>query len=203
MKPIRAILLSAALLTSGATFAAAQAVVPVQWGWGWQNHNDDRQAFRDGYRQGQWDARQGRRADWDDRCRYRENDDRVAFRNGYFQGYREVSVQYRRGDGDHDGDDGYSRGNRGGYGAYGGNGGYGGYAFNAARQYGFQDGLNDGRADRNTGHSFRPTHDRNYKHADRGYDPRFGYLNQYKAAYRQAYQQGYQQGYNSGVWRRR
>lgn len=202
MKPLRAIVLSAALLTSGATFAAAQAVVPVQWGWGWQHRDgDDRAAFRDGYRQGQWDARQGRRADWDDRCNYRDNDDRVAFRNGYTQGYREVSAEYRRGDGDNDGDDGYYRGDRGGYGAYGG---YGGYAFNAARQYGFQDGLNDGRADRNNGHSFRPGHDSNYRHADRGYDPRFGNLNGYKAAYRQAYQQGYQQGYNSGGgWGRR
>ena len=196
MKPLRAIVLSAALLTSGATFAAAQTVVPVQWGWQHRD-GDDRAAFRDGYRQGQLDARQRRRADWNARCSYRDNDDRVAFRNGYTQGYREINAGYRRGDGDHDGDDGYYRGNRGGY------GGYGGYAFNAARQYGLQDGLNDGRADRNTGHSFRPTHDSNYKHADRGYDPRFGNLNGYKAAYRQAYQQGYQQGYNSGVWRRR
>ncbi|HET9181267.1 MAG TPA: hypothetical protein VFP59_03970 [Candidatus Angelobacter sp.] len=195
MRPIRAILLSAALLTSGATFAAAQAVVPVQWGWQHRD-GDDRAAFRDGYRQGRLDARQGRRADWNGRCSYRENDDRVAFRNGYTQGYREISAGYRRGDGDHDADDGYYRGDRG---VYGGSG----YGFNAARQYGFQDGLNDGRVDRNTGHSFRPGHDDNYKAADRGYNPRFGNLNQYKAEYRQAYQQGYQQGYNSGVWGRR
>ena len=193
MKSMRAILLSAALLTSGASFAAAQAIVPVQWGWGSHRDSDDRQAFRDGYRQGQWDARQGRRSDWDDRCQYRENDDRVAFRNGYIQGYREINAGYRRGDGDGDEDDGYYGGGRGGYGAYG---------FNAARQYGFQDGFNDGRGDRNNGHSFRPTHDRNYRHADRGYDTRFGNVNEYKASYRQAYEQGYQQGYNGGVWRR-
>jgi hypothetical protein len=193
MKYLKAMLLGAALMTSGATFAAAQAVVPVQWGW-LHRDDDDRQAFRDGYRQGQWDARQGRRSDWDDRCRYRENDDRQAFRNGYYRGYREVSAGYRRGDGDGDADDGYR----------GGRGGYGNYGFNSARQYGYQDGFNDGLGDRNNGHSFRPTHDGNFKHADRGYDPRFGNVNDYKAAYRQAYQQGYQQGYNNngGWWRR-
>lgn len=195
MKYMRAMLLGAALLTSGATFAAAQAVVPVQWGWQYRD-DDDRQAFREGYRQGVWDARHGRRADWDDNCRYRENDDRLAFRNGYFRGYREANVEYRRGDGDDDEDDGYHGGDRG-------RGGYRAYAFNAARRYGFQDGYNDGLGDRNNGHSFRPTHDRNYKHADRGYDPRFGNINDYKAYYRQAYQQGYQQGYNGGVWQRR
>ena len=47
-----------------------------------------------------------------------------------------------------------------------------------------------------------PGHDSNYKHADRGYDPRSGNKNDYKAYYRQAYEQGYQQGYNSNPWRR-
>jgi hypothetical protein len=51
-----------------------------------------------------------------------------------------------------------------------------------------------------SGHSFRPTHDGNYKHADRGYNG--GDKNYYKQAYRQAYEQGYQQGYNSGGGRR-
>jgi hypothetical protein len=193
MKYMRAMLLGAALMTSGATFAAAQAIVPVQWGWGHRD-SDDRQAFRDGYRRGQFDAREGRRADWDDRCPYREGDDRVAFRNGYTQGYREVNAGYRNGGY-------YGVGN----GGYGNSGGYGNYGFNAAHQYGYQDGFNDGQGDRNNGHSFRPTHDGNYKHADRGYDSRFGNRDEYKAAYRQAYEQGYQQGYNrggGGWWRR-
>lgn len=189
MRYMRAMLLGAALLTTGATLAAAQAVVPVQWGW--HRDGDDRQAFRDGYRQGQIDAQQGRRSDWDDRCRYRENDDRQAFRDGYNRGYREVGYE----------------GGSGGYydgGYYGGDRGRGGYGFNSARQFGYQDGYNDGLGDRNNGHSFRPTHDGNYKHADRGYNPQFGNLNEYKANYRQAYEQGYQQGYNGGGgWRRR
>ena len=84
-----------------------------------------------------------------------------------------------------------------------GRGGYGGYGGSAARQYGYQDGINDGARDRRTGHSNRPTQDGNYKHADRGYNSSYGNKDYYKQAYRQAYENGYQQGYNSGGgWRR-
>lgn len=193
MRYTRALVLGAALLTSGATFATAQAIVPVQWGWQHRD-DDDRQAFRDGMQSGRWDAEHRRRSDWDSNCRYREGDDRRAYQSGYERGYREVNVGYGGGgyyggDGDRDRDDRYGRG-------------YGGYGLNAARQYGYQDGINDGVGDRRNGHSFRPGHDNNYKHADRGYDPRFGNKNDYKASYRQAYEQGYQQGYNGNPWRR-
>jgi hypothetical protein len=188
MKYTRAFLLGAALLTSGATFASAQTIIPVQSGWQHRD-DDDRQAFRDGFQRGRWDAEHRRRSDWDDNCRYREDDDRRAYHAGYDRGYREAGYSFNGGDGDHDRNDGYGRG-------YRGNG------LNAARQFGYQDGLNDGVGDRQNGHSFRPGHDSNYKHADRGYDPRFGNRNDYKSYYRQAYEQGYQQGYNSNIWRR-
>ena len=94
---------------------------------------------------------------------------------------------------DHDRDRDRDR-DRGGY--YGGDGNYGNRGYANARQFGYQDGLNDGRNDRFSGHSYRPTHDSNYKHADRGYNG--GDRNYYKSMYRQAYEQGYQQGYNSG-----
>jgi len=84
-----------------------------------------------------------------------------------------------------------------------GRGGYGGNGSNAARQYGYQDGINDGARDRRTGHSNRPTQDSNYKHADRGYSSLYGNKDYYKQAYRQAYENGYQQGYNSGGGYRR
>ncbi len=60
MKHIKAMLLGAALMAGTTTLAVAQSVVPVQWGWG-QRDNDDRQAFRDGFNQGQQDARHNRR----------------------------------------------------------------------------------------------------------------------------------------------
>ena len=196
MKSMKVMLLGAALIVGTTTFAAAQAVVPVQWGWGLGRDNDDRQAFKEGYNQGKSDARHNRRFDPDNN-RWRERDDRQAFRSGYERGFRESGGYYGNGrdrDWDHDGDR-----DRGGY----GRGGYGGYGGNAARQNGYQDGLNDGARDRRTGHSNRPTQDGNYKHADHGYNSSYGDKNYYKQAYRQAYENGYQQGYNSGGgWRR-
>ena len=188
MKYMRAMLLGAALVTGATTFAAGQAVVPVQWGWSMRD-NDDRQAFNEGFRQGQWDARHNRRFNPDNN-RWRERDDRQAFRSGYERGFHEVGG-YRGDDRD-----------RGSYGG-GGYGGYGGYGLNAARQNGSQDGLNDGANDRRTGHSFRPTQGDNYKHASHGYIPTYGNKDYYKQAYREAYQSAYAQGYNGGVFRRR
>jgi hypothetical protein len=71
-----------------------------------------------------------------------------------------------------------------------------GSAQDNARRYGFQDGQNDGAHDRNTGHSYRPEHDKNFKHADRGFNRDFSSKDQYKDWYRQAYLSGYERGYN-------
>jgi len=185
MKHMRAMLLGAALITGATSFAAAQAVVPVQYGGGYHDY-DDRQAFKEGYRQGQWDARHDRRFDPGNNT-WRERDDRRAFSSGYERGFREIG-SYRSDDR-----------SRGGYLG----GGYDGSGLNAARQNGYQDGINDGVIDRRTGHSFRPTHDDNFRHADRGYIPTYGNKDYFKQAYREAYQNAYAQGYNSGVyWRR-
>ncbi len=198
MKYARAMLMATALMTGGAALASAQAVavVPVQWGWGYQDR-DDRQAFREGFQQGRWDAQHGRRANADNNNRWREWDDRRAFRDGYMRGYNETGgsgyyggYRDRDRDWDHDGDR-----DRGGW-----NNGFG---MNRAREFGYQDGLNDGQRDRATGHSYRPTHDSSFKHGDRGYEPNMGNRDFYKNAYRQAYQDGYQRGYNNGPMYRR
>jgi len=197
-------LLGAALITGTTTFAAAQAVLPVQWGWGWGHRDDDdRQAFREGYQRGQWDARHNRRFDPDNN-RWRERDDRHAYRSGYERGFREAGGFRGYGrdrDWDRDGDDDRDR-DRGGYGR-GGYGGYGSSGLSSARQYGYQDGINDGARDRRTGHSNRPTQGDNYKHADRGYIPNYGNKDYYKQAYREAYYNAYEQGYNSNGYYRR
>jgi hypothetical protein len=177
MRYMRGMLLGAALITGAATFAAAQAVVPVQWSQGY-NNDYDRQAFNDGYRQGQWDAQHGRRFNQDNG--WRDRGDRQAYRSGYERGFNEVGVY------------------RGARSVYGGD-----YALNSARDIGYQDGLNDGTQDRRTGHSFRPTYGGNFKHADRGYIPTYGNKNYYKDTYREAYQNGYSQGYNNGGYQRR
>jgi hypothetical protein len=192
MKHMKAMLLGAALMAGTTTLAVAQSMVPVQWGWG-QRDNDDRQAFRDGFTQGQQDARHNRRFN-PDNSRWRERDDRQAYRSGYERGFQQTGAY--RNDRDRDGDR-----DRGGWDW--GRGGNGGYGANSARQYGYQDGINDGARDRRTGHSNRPTQDSNYKHADRGYNSSFGNKNYYKQAYRQAYESGYREGYISGGgWRR-
>src|SRR5947209_1975223 len=129
MKYLRAMLVGAALMTGASALATAQAVLPVQWGWGHRD-NDDREAFREGLRQGQSDAQHNRRFDPND-SRWRERDDREAYRRGYERGFRQVG-EYRGGgwgrdrDGDYDND-------RGGWG-YGGYGRDGGSGMNAARQ---------------------------------------------------------------------
>src|SRR6478672_2112539 len=110
MKHMRAMLLGAALVTGATTFASAQAVFPVQWGWN-QRDYDDRQAFKDGYKQGQWDARHNRRFDADNN-RWR-GDDRQAYRSGYERGFREVG-SFRGNDRDRDRDWGHDRGGYGG-----------------------------------------------------------------------------------------
>jgi hypothetical protein len=187
-------LVATALMTGGAALASAQvvAVVPVQWGY---RDNDDRQAFREGVQQGRWDAQHGRRANADSNNRWREGDDRRAYRDGYMRGFNEAAGSgYNGGYRDRDRDGDWDRG-RGGW-----NNGFG---MNRARDFGYQDGFRDGQNDRATGHSYRPTHDNNFKHGDRGYEPNMGNRDYYKNAYRQAYQDGYQRGYNNGpIYRR-
>jgi hypothetical protein len=180
MKYMRAMLLGAALISGAATFASAQAMVQIQWGSGY-NNDYSRQAFNDGLRQGQWDARHGHRFDPNNNS-FR-GDERQAFRAGYERGFNETGGGYREGPA-----------------VFGGGRGYG---VNSARQLGYQDGISDGAMDRRTGHSYRPMHGDNFKHADRGYIPNYGNKSYYKDTYRDAYQSGYSQGYNSGVYERR
>lgn len=189
MRTMRAMLLGAAMLSGSAAFAGAQVMLPMQR---YQDY-DDRRAFGDGYKHGMSDARHGKQADL--RCdRYREADDLRAYREGYIKGFREVRGEWREEwnggyrDHDHDRDDRYR--DRA-------------YMADLARRVGRSDGFNAGLNDRRTGHSYRPTHDRNYKHADNGYEWRFGNKNDYKAFYREGFVNGYQDGYNNGPWKRR
>ncbi|HET6841043.1 MAG TPA: hypothetical protein VFK06_05055 [Candidatus Angelobacter sp.] len=173
MKYLRALMFGTALMIGSSVWTAAQGVV-VQAGF--YGDRDDRVAFDEGYRQGRWDAEHRRRRDWDDN-RWREGDDRRAYREGYNRGYDEAfrfDGRYRDG-----------------------------FAQNIARDNGFRDGFNHGLRDRETGHSFRPTHDGDFRHADRGYDPRFGFINNYRQVYRDAYLNGYERGYNGGGGYRR
>ena len=155
-------------------------------------HNDSK-AYQQGYREGQQDRTYGNQRAHNHA--WANNNDAQAYAAGYRDGYSSAQANGRWG--------GYPAGayNSGYYGQYP-NGAYGGRGYGdirrQAEQIGYQDGLNDGRSDRNTGHSFRPTHDDNYKHADRGYSSAMGNKQEYKDTYRQGYERGYNEGYNRG-----
>lgn len=193
MKIFRAAALILALLGSSA-FAQNPA-----WGYSGLPHQDrdDRHAYKEGYEQGRADA-DSRRAPHPDYSHYREGDDRRAFHDGYAAGYKAAHEHEEHdfaGDRDrHDSDRddehrGWDRDH-----AVSPNAGYGSLE-RIARENGFRDGMNDGQKDRATGHSFRPTHDDNYKNAP-GYSSNMGDRQQYKNLYRAAYEQAYPQGYN-------
>lgn len=101
--------------------------------------------------------------------------DRRAYEWGYDQGYQ-------------------------GHGAYQGQYGNRPYGQNnterVAYQNGFQEGLRYGEADRNNGHSNRPTYSSTYQKGTSGYNSSYGGETAYKNAFRQGYQAGYEQGYN-------
>ena len=142
------------------------------------------------YQLGLSDGREDGSRHRDRQYRLRTNNDydRRAYQAGYDQGYQDT---WRRDDRDR-GRDGYYNGPNGPGGQYGRPAPYNN---NSAAQMGAQDGLNDGRKDRATGHSNRPTEGDNYKNANRGFPGGDGETD-YKATYRQAYVPAYQRGYN-------
>lgn len=64
-----------------------------------------------------------------------------------------------------------------------------------ARQWGYRDGLVDGRKDREHGHSFRPTQDDRYEDASDHGDHHGMSRQEWKNLYRDAYVHGYERGY--------
>jgi hypothetical protein len=171
----------------------------AQWG-GWPRDDRDRdyhgssqQAYRDGYSQGQADRAANRRYNFQT-GEWRNGDGgyRDAYRSGYDRGF---NSGYNGGYGAPNGRN-YPYGNNYPYGknypdGHGGRSGYGNQAYST----GLQDGRRDGENDFRTGHSYRPTQDSNYKHADRGYNSSFGSKDAYKQEYRNGYMAGYSQGY--------
>ncbi|MBZ5568911.1 MAG: hypothetical protein LAN64_13805 [Acidobacteriia bacterium] len=72
---------------------------------------------------------------------------------------------------------------------------------NGAYNNGFQEGLGYGQADRNNGHSNRPTYSSTYQKGTNGYNSSYGSQTAYKNAFREGYKAGYAQGYNEGYRR--
>lgn len=149
-------------------------------------------AYQQGMQQGQQDRNENRDRQY--RGQYQNPNDRADYQAGYDQGYsgnNQNNRDARRSHGRQDRD------------AYDSRNGTYNHSDTQAQKVGYQDGINDGSADRRSGHSSRATQQQAYKHADHNYSVIYGDRQQYKNMYRQAYQQGYQQGYNAGVSYRR
>ena len=171
------LLLSAALITGAALFVLGTPARARAQDSAYQSEQDrerSTEAYRDGYRHGQDDARAGVRND-SPGDRWTLAGDRTAWRDGYLAGYQEVQAQAAPpvvvGS---DLDSGPAR-------------------------YGYEDGLAQGRTDRRKGENFRPTSGHFYKDANHGWSDSYGDKDHYKQVYRQAYAKGYEQGYNGGV----
>ncbi len=176
----------------------------------WWNRNgnnsryDSREGYNAGLAQGQSDAARGRSYNAN-RGNHGDSAYKQAYRDGYAAGYRNGGYygnNSRYGNYPNYPASRYPN-NYPGYGNYPNNYPYGSgpaYGGNMGRNVyntGYQDGMLDGQRDVQTGHSYRPTQQDNYKHADRGYDGRMGDKNAYKQTYREGYMSGYQQGYNN------
>jgi hypothetical protein len=198
MKLDRNFLLAATLVAASTAYAALPQGRGTYQNPGQERRDDrDRPAYDDGYRQGRSDA-MARRSANNNGGRWHTGHERHAYQDGYNAGYQSVGPM--RGDRDRDRDRDHDRDrdqNRGPQGPYNGSPTYRGNSpWDQARQVGYQDGLADGRSDRATGHSFRPTQDDNYKNASRGYNSSMGDKQTYKNAYREGYARGYPEGYN-------
>jgi hypothetical protein len=132
------------------------------------------EAFRDGYLHGQEDAKAGIRNDTPG-DRWTLSSDQMAWRDGYAAGYQETMSQSAApAPPSPDLNSGPAR-------------------------YGYEDGLAQGRRDRDKGAKFRPTDSNFYKRADHGWSDTDIDKDHYKQVYRQAYAKGYEQGYNGNV----
>jgi len=169
-------------------FAAAQSERGMERGRGHHQDITRNPYYQRGRTRGQDDAAANRSQRY--RPNFNNDYDREAYQAGYDQGVQDGRAQYngRHNRGQYEPNDQYGRG-----GQYGQNNGQ--YGNNQAVEIGAQDGLNDGRTDRQTGHSNRPTQGDNYKNALRGYNSSMGGENAYKALYRQGYGPAYQRGY--------
>jgi hypothetical protein len=176
---------------------AAQSEQGLEHGRGHDKNDknkDNDYANNSNYQQGWTHGQDDRANNRPRRYRVRPNNDadRRAYESGYDQGYQT-----------------YGSGQSGQYGQYGrpsqngpyGNRPYGNNVQGVAYNNGRQEGMRYGLADRNNGHSNRPTFSSTYQNGTSGYNSSYGSETAYKNAFREGYRAGYAQGYNSGYRR--
>lgn len=172
--------------------------------------------YREGFKEGEKDARRGdplsyydekefRRGDrgyhrsYGDRERYRQ-----LFRDGYASGYQDAYARFGR-YGRYERPGPYGRGpyvQRGGYGAPGSYGRYPrGSSYSPAVEIGTRDGYEKGAEDARKNRAFDPRRHSWYRSGDRHYEDEYGPREQYKDLYRQGFLRGYERGYEEGRYR--
>jgi hypothetical protein len=167
---ILALCAAAALVGGAPRLSAANITSPTAV----DDHHDTDKAYKDGYKHGKDDAKDHKSA-YPKSDKWKHSDERRAYEQGYQEGYNSVAGAAAP----------EALPQSGAVAA----------SPNSPHDIGYQDGLLDGRNDRDSGHSFRPTDTDNYKHADRGYNDSFGSKDSWKSAYRQGYADGYREGY--------
>ncbi len=178
-----------------------------RWGnWGYQGNAQV--PYDRGFRDGRDDREHGR--GWHPR------NNGKPYMDGYRAGYGS-NVGGKHGRNDHDADDTYRNGpyrngpygngpyngpyNNGQYGNYPyGNGPNGNYDNTGRIAYnnGYKAGMDYGRADKSSGHSYRPTYSDMYKRGTNGYNSGMGSQTAYKHAFQDGYRVGYDRAYNGG-----
>ena len=163
-------LFTKALMLAFALFLTLPAAVAVNaQSSGWWGQDNNRRDRREDRRERRRERREDRRERRDDR-----RDDR---RNGTWDGY----------------------GNNGGYGndGYYGNGGYGNSQLRqTALNAGYNEGIKEGRNDRNRRERFDYRDEGDYQNASKDYNSRLGDRGQYQQYFRQGFANGYRDGYN-------
>ncbi|MBZ5512217.1 MAG: hypothetical protein LAN70_13760 [Acidobacteriia bacterium] len=178
------------VLSAPAIAAAYQSEQGLEHGRGHDNdkNNDNAYANNPNYQQGLKHGQEDR--DNHRALRYRVHPNNDADRRAYEFGYN----QAYQGHGTYQGRPG-QRGPTG-------NRPYGNDVQRLAYDNGFKTGLDYGRADRNNGHSNRPTYSSTYQNGTSGYNSSMGSETAYKNAFREGYRAGYAEGYNAGGRRR-
>jgi len=199
-----AVALAASSVQCAAQSLAPAGIVHVQNGRGRGLARDayDR-GYREGLRQGQFDARRGLAADFSRDPVYRDaglgyqrrfgarDSYREDFRSGYVDGYRQSYAQLRgaRSAPRLEPDNAQSRPGTSGY-------------QEPAYARGYSDGFRQGQSDGRDGDRYDPIGHRDYRDGDQGYYGSYGSRDAYKNNYRAGYREGYEEGYRTATGRR-
>jgi len=175
MRTLIPTVLGAALILGCAAAGAAQPRSASVQNQNDQDHGRPTQAYSAGYSQGQADVRNSSARNDQPPAQWTSVEDQRAWRQGYEAGFNSGTSRAEQSASSPVED--LRRGPQ------------------QATDYGYQDGLADGRHDRTKDQKFRPEDSRFYKAADHGWTAALGTKGEYQRLYREAYMRGYEEGF--------